>query len=74
MPVVDGHTDGRTDRTEFIGPLSALPGIQKLSDYCDGNASHFQVNKNYTAANKISIFVNSIFEVTDASSTGCQPQ
>ena len=25
MPVADGHTDG----TEFIGPLLALPGVQK---------------------------------------------
>ena len=25
MPVANG----RTDRTEFIGPLSALPGVQK---------------------------------------------
>ena len=26
MPIVDGRMDG----TEFIGPLSALPGIQKV--------------------------------------------
>ena len=25
MPVLDGRTDG----TEFIGPLPALPGVQK---------------------------------------------
>ena len=29
MPVADGGTNGRTDGTEFIGPLSALPGVQK---------------------------------------------
>ena len=29
MPVVDGCTDGRMDETEFIGPLLALPGVQK---------------------------------------------
>ena len=30
MPVADGRTDGRMDGTEFIGPLSALKGVQKL--------------------------------------------
>ena len=30
MPIVDRRTDGRMDRTEFIGPLSALPGVQKI--------------------------------------------
>ena len=39
MPVADGCTDGRTggrtDRTEFIGPLSALPGVQKFRDAKD---------------------------------------
>ena len=29
IAVADGRTDGRTDGTEFIGPLSALPGVQK---------------------------------------------
>ena len=28
MPVVDRCMDGRPDRTEFIGPLSVLPGVQ----------------------------------------------
>ena len=36
MPVTDGRTDGHMDRptdgTEFTGPLSALPGIQKPED------------------------------------------
>ena len=27
MPVADGRTDG----TEFIGPLSALPGVQRAT-------------------------------------------
>ena len=27
MPVADGHTD---KQTEFIGPLSALSGVQKM--------------------------------------------
>ena len=30
MPVADGRTDGRADGTEFIGPLSPLPGVQKI--------------------------------------------
>ena len=30
MPVADGRTDG----TKFIGPLSALPGVQKSLDSC----------------------------------------
>ena len=36
MPVVDGRTDGWThgcaDRTEFLGPLLALPGVQKMKN------------------------------------------
>ena len=31
MPV----TDGRTDGTEFIGPLSALPGVQKRLEFTE---------------------------------------
>ena len=36
MPVADGHTtdgwmDEWMDRTKFIGPLSALPGVQKAT-------------------------------------------
>ena len=27
-----GRTDGRTDETEFIGPLPALPGVQKVKN------------------------------------------
>ena len=37
MPVADertyGRMDGRTDGTEFIGPLSTLPGVQKPQQY-----------------------------------------
>ena len=29
MPVMDQRTDRHTDGTKFIGPLSALPGVQK---------------------------------------------
>ena len=33
MPVTDGRTYGRMDGTEFIGPLSALPQVQKIKTY-----------------------------------------
>ena len=30
IPVADGRTDGRTEGTKFIGPQSALPGVQRV--------------------------------------------
>ena len=42
MPVADGLTDGCTDGTEFIAPLSAQVGVQKLSESVDVISSKFE--------------------------------
>ena len=45
MPVTDGWTYGRTNGTEFIGPLSTLPGVQQESTY-EFNKAFFKLLAN----------------------------
>ena len=54
MPVADGRTDGRTDGTEFIGPLSALPGVQK--------APLFKFERVQNISHKFLPLINGVFD------------
>ena len=58
MPVTDGHMDG----TEFIGPLSALPEVQKATlkkynkssqIYSNKHSFYIAGNNSYKLKNKI---------------------